>query len=75
LRATVSTAFGAVSERNVQVDYRLTRQLSLFGTWEAQTSEQSGAFGGGIKLRYEFRRMPFSLLSGGLEPGTRSDAR
>lgn len=75
LRVTASTAFGAATERNVQLDYRLTRQLSLFGTWEGQTSEQSGAFGGGVKLRYEFRRLPFSLFPGGLEPGIRGDAR
>lgn len=74
LRATASTAFGAATERNVQLDYRLTRQLSVFGTWEGQTSEQSGAFGGGVRLRYEFRHMPFSLFPGDLEPETRSDA-
>jgi autotransporter translocation and assembly factor TamB len=67
LRASVSTAFGVSTERTAQIEYRLTRRISLVGSWEGQTDVQAGAFGGDLKFRYEFRRLPFSLFSGGLE--------
>lgn len=75
LRAAVSTTLGIGTERMVQLEYRLTRQISLLGSWEGQTSQQSGAFGGDIKFRYEFRKLPFSLLSGGLETTAGGDAQ
>lgn len=65
LRASVATTFGAGTQPMVQLEYRVTRRISLLGSWEGQTSEQAGAFGGGIKFRYEFRHLPFSLLPRG----------
>jgi autotransporter translocation and assembly factor TamB len=67
LRASVSAAFGVSTEQTAQLEYRLTRRISLVGSWEGQTAVQAGAFGGDVKFRYEFRRLPFSLLPGGLE--------
>ncbi len=68
LRASVSSTFGGVAtERTAQLEYRVTRRISLLGSWEGQTTEQSGAFGGDVKFRYEFRKLPFSLLPGGFE--------
>ncbi|MFI5397278.1 MAG: translocation/assembly module TamB domain-containing protein [Candidatus Binatia bacterium] len=75
LRAAVSTTFGIGTERMVQLEYRLTRQMSLLGTWEGQTSQQSGAFGGDIKFHYEFRKVPFSLLPRGLETTAGGDVQ
>jgi hypothetical protein len=46
----------------VQLEYRMTRRISLLGSWEGQTADQSGAFGGGFKFRYEFRKLPCSLV-------------
>lgn len=74
LRASVSAAFGVSTEQVAQIEYRLTRRISLLGSWEGQTAVQSGAFGGDIKFRYEFRRLPFSLLPGGLEPTASENA-
>jgi len=65
LRASVATTFGAGTQPMVQLEYQVTRRVSLLGSWEGQTNEQSGAFAGGIKFRYEFRRLPFSLMPGG----------
>jgi autotransporter translocation and assembly factor TamB len=66
-RASVSTAFGVSTEQTAQLEYRLTRRISLLGSWEGQTTGQAGAFGGDVKFRYEFRRLPFLLLPGGLQ--------
>jgi translocation and assembly module TamB len=68
LRASVSAAFGVSTEQTAQLEYRLTRRISLLSSWEGQTNEQSGAFGGDFKFRYEFRRLPFSLFPDGLKP-------
>lgn len=73
-RASVSSSFGVTAQRIVQLEYRWTPRISLLGSWEGQTESQAGAFGGDIKFRYEFRRLPFSLLSGlpgGLETRSR----
>ena len=75
LRASVSTAFGLSTEQMAQLEYRVTPRISLLGSWEGQTTGQAGAFGGDIKFRYEFRRIPFSLLPGGLEPTAGDNAR
>ncbi|HVM97532.1 MAG TPA: translocation/assembly module TamB domain-containing protein, partial [Candidatus Acidoferrales bacterium] len=61
LRAVVWTEFGIVARHAVQLEYRVTRRVSLLGSWESETSEGSGAFGGDIKFRFDFRRIPFSL--------------
>jgi autotransporter translocation and assembly factor TamB len=74
LRASVSTAFGVSTEQMAQLEYRLTRRISLLGSWEGQTTGQAGAFGGDIKFRYEFRRLPFSLLRGGLQSASSENA-
>jgi autotransporter translocation and assembly factor TamB len=64
MRASLSTTFGVEAHRVVQLEYRLTRRISLLGTWEGETESQAGAFGGAVKFRYEFRRLPFSLFAG-----------
>jgi autotransporter translocation and assembly factor TamB len=63
IRALGSSSFGVDARHSVQLEYRLTRRISLLGIWESQTQDQSGAFGGDIKFRYEFRRLPFSLFA------------
>ncbi len=63
-RVAASTSFGVDTQRMVQLEYRLTPRISLMGSWEGQTESEAGAFGGDIKFRYEFRRLPFSLLPG-----------
>jgi autotransporter translocation and assembly factor TamB len=63
IRALGSSSFGTDARRSVQLEYRVTRRVSLLGTWESQTQEQAGAFGGDVKFRYEFRRLPFSLFA------------
>ena len=65
LRTSVATTFGAGTQPMVLLEYRVTRRISLLGSWEGHTSEQAGAFGGAIKFRYEFRQLPFSLMPGG----------
>ena len=62
LYASVWTSVGAQSRQAVQLEYRLTRRVSLLGTWESGTAETAGAFGGDVKFRMEFLRAPFSLL-------------
>ena len=63
LQASVSTTFGAQTRNAAQLDYRLTPRISLQGTWTSRTESGAGSFGGDIKFRREFRRMPcFSLL-------------
>lgn len=62
LKASVATSIGVRNRRWVELEYDLTRRISLLGTWEEETSSEAGAFGGGIKFRYEFRSVPFSLL-------------
>ena len=63
LRALASSSFGVDSRNSMQLEYRITRRISLLGTWESRTQQQAGAFGGDVKFRYEFRRLPFWLLS------------
>lgn len=62
LYASVWTSVGAQSRQAVQLEYRVTRRVSLLGTWESGTAETAGAFGGDVKFRMEFLRAPFSLL-------------
>lgn len=62
LRALAWTSFGVESRHAVQLEYRMTRRISLLGAWESDTRSGAGAFGGDVKFRYEFRRIRFSLL-------------
>jgi autotransporter translocation and assembly factor TamB len=73
-RASVSSSFGVEAQRTVQLEYRITRRMSLLSAWEGQTQSQAGAFEGDIKFRYDFRRVPFSLFGGGTESSTTGDA-
>jgi autotransporter translocation and assembly factor TamB len=61
-RGAVTTSFDVDARNAVVLEYDLTRRVSLVGQWEAETESQAGAFGGGVRVRYEFRRLPFSLL-------------
>ncbi|MBI3785321.1 MAG: translocation/assembly module TamB, partial [Deltaproteobacteria bacterium] len=61
LRALVWTEFGIVARQAVQLEYRVTRRVSLLGSWESETKQSAGAFEGDIKFRFDFRRVPFSL--------------
>jgi len=63
IRALASSGFTVDARRMMQLEYRLTRRLSLLGSWEGSTQTEAGAFGGDLKFRYEFRRLPFSLWS------------
>jgi hypothetical protein len=62
LRAALTTAFDTDARNVVSLEYDVTRRLSLLGQWEAETESEAGAFGAGLRLRYEFRRIPFSIL-------------
>lgn len=62
LRALVWTSFGVEARRAVQLEYRVSRRISLLGAWESDTRSEAGVFGGDVKFRYEFRRVRFSLL-------------
>jgi translocation and assembly module TamB len=61
LHALAWTEFGIVARHAVQLEYRLTRRVSLLGSWESQTQSNAGAFGGDVKFRFDFRRVPFTL--------------
>jgi hypothetical protein len=66
LAVSVGQTFGIESRAIAEADYRLTPRIFLPFSWESQTSTQQGAFGAGVKVRYEFWRVtPFSLLGGG----------
>ncbi len=76
LRVSLSSSFGVDAQQAVQVEYRLTRGMSLLGSWEGQTRSQAGAFGGGVKFRHEFRKLPLlDLLPGGLKATTDRDEK
>jgi autotransporter translocation and assembly factor TamB len=63
LSALVATTFGVEPRRTLQLEYRLTPRVSAIGSWESETETQAGAFGAGLKFRYEYRRAPrYSLL-------------
>jgi len=63
IRALAWTSFGVESRRAVQLEYRVSRRVSLLGSWESDSGSGAGAFGGEVKFRYEFRKVPFSLLN------------
>jgi autotransporter translocation and assembly factor TamB len=75
LRVQAASGMGVDVHRSMQVEYRLTYRISLLGTWEGQTQQQAGAYGGDIKFRYEFRRLPFSLLGRDVVCTPQSDVR
>ena len=65
LSVSVGQTFGVASRTSVEAEYRLGPRVSIPLLWESQTDTEAGAFGGGIRLRYEFWRVtPFTLLSG-----------
>ena len=65
LAVSIGQTFGVESRTNAEADYRLTQRVYIPLTWESQTSTQQGAFGAGVKVRYEFWRVtPFTLLGG-----------
>ena len=74
LRVLGASGFGVDPRRSVQVEYRYSSRISLLGTWDEQTQAESGAFGGDIKFRYDFRRLPFSLLRGDQPAPQQTDA-
>jgi autotransporter translocation and assembly factor TamB len=65
LSVALGQTFGVESRSSVEAAYRLTPRVSGLFTWESQTSTQEGAFGLGVKVRYEFWRVtPYTLLQG-----------
>ncbi len=62
LRVLASTTVGTGTAHGVQLEYKLTRRISLLASWESETQDEAGAFGGDVKFRYEFRRFPLSLF-------------
>ena len=75
IRALASSSFGADAHNTMQLEYRITSRISLLGTWESASQSQDDAFGGDIRFRYEFRKLPFSLLSSDLGLPTQSDVQ
>jgi autotransporter translocation and assembly factor TamB len=74
LRGFVTTTFGVEQRRIVQLEYRWSRRVSVVGSWESETESQAGAFGGDVRFRYEFRRLPFSLFGRDDEVAATGDA-
>jgi translocation and assembly module TamB len=64
LRTLVSSSLGTEARQLVQLEYRVTRDVSLVGSWESASQADPGAWGGDVKFRYEFRRVPLSLGGG-----------
>ncbi len=56
-----SSTFGVDPRRTVRLEYRLTRRVSFFSSWESETQANAGAFGGGITFRIDAQRLPFTL--------------
>jgi autotransporter translocation and assembly factor TamB len=75
ITALASSSFGVDARNTMQLEYRVTGRISLLGTWESASQSQAGAFGGDIKFRYEFRRVPFSLLGVNLGLPQQSNAQ
>lgn len=66
LSALVGTTVGAETQYRGELEYQLTRRISLLGSWESETEDQAGAFGGLVKFKYTFRRLPrFGLFRRG----------
>jgi autotransporter translocation and assembly factor TamB len=62
---SVGQTFGISSRTSVETEYRLGPRVSIPLLWESQTETEAGAFGGGVRVRYEFWRVtPFTLLGG-----------
>ncbi|MFU8856791.1 MAG: translocation/assembly module TamB domain-containing protein, partial [Deferrisomatales bacterium] len=55
LFARYSAAFGGEAEQDFEVQYSLTRRLSLLGTWNDRGAEAQGSFGGELRVRFPFR--------------------
>ncbi|MDX2170389.1 MAG: translocation/assembly module TamB domain-containing protein [Deltaproteobacteria bacterium] len=65
LAVSVGQTFGISSRTSVEAEYRLGPRVSIPLLWESQTETEAGAFGGGVRVRYEFWRVtPFTLLGG-----------
>lgn len=65
LAVSVGQTFGISSRTSVEAEYRLGPRVSIPLMWESQTETEAGAFGGGVRVRYEFWRVtPFTLLGG-----------
>jgi autotransporter translocation and assembly factor TamB len=65
LAVSVGQTFGISSRTSVETEYRLGPRVSIPLMWESQTETEAGAFGGGVRVRYEFWRVtPFTLLGG-----------
>jgi hypothetical protein len=65
LAVSIGQTFGVESRTTAGADYRLTPRVFIPLTWESQTSTQEGAFGAGVKVRYEFWRItPYTLIRG-----------
>lgn len=63
LAVAIGQTFGVSSRTLVEADYRLSPRVSIPLMWESQTETEAGAFGGGVRVRYEFWRVtPFTLL-------------
>ncbi|MGD9763871.1 MAG: translocation/assembly module TamB domain-containing protein [Candidatus Binatia bacterium] len=63
LAVSLGQTFGVESRTSAEANYRLSPHVFIPLTWESQTDKQEGAFGFGLKLRYEFWRLtPFSLV-------------
>jgi autotransporter translocation and assembly factor TamB len=55
------------AHNSIELEYRVRGRISLLGTWESATTSEAGAFGGGVKFRYEFRTIPLSLFGGDVD--------
>lgn len=62
LAAKMSTTLGSERSREFGLEYRLTPEVLLQGSWQSETKTRAGAFAGGLKFRHRF--MDFPRLGG-----------
>ncbi len=53
--ARYSVVLGSTYEQDAEVQYDLSRRISLLGTWSDRGQEQQGSLGGELRLRFTFR--------------------
>ena len=69
LRASLSIGFGVEPSTTMQLDYDLTRSITLYGSWESETEQEAGAVGGGVNFLHRFRKFRFPFLDDGKQDG------
>ncbi len=53
--ARYSVVLGSSQEQDAEIQYNLSRRVSLLGTWSDRGQEQQGSLGGELRVRFTFR--------------------